>query len=309
MNVPRILPSWLRFQLSSDSTSAAVRNVILNSPLFDIDFYLRENPDIGPDRADPAMHYASFGGVQGRDPGPYFSTNWYLNRYPDVAASGMNALFHYEMHGRGERREIALAHNASDLIYKASERIPKCTKYEYAVELDELASRLLGPALKGYPSATYAKLMILRICNMLMLKHSYYHGHQETLAKPEQILIDPSNTCQLRCPGCVHSPSIKERFDWQRGIMSMSDFDRILNEFGPFALFAAFFNYGEPLINKKTPEMIAKAKGIGLSTTVSSNLSLSFDIDAVVSSGLDYLMMSIDGVSQETLGRAIITLT
>ncbi|MDP3552446.1 radical SAM/SPASM domain-containing protein [Methylocystis sp.] len=195
------------------------------------------------------------------------------------------------------------ASKSFEFVKNAIKAISDCSKYEYARTLDSLAEVLLPEALAGYPSETYAKLMILRICNILMLKHASYHGHLDVASMPLQLLLDPANTCQLQCPGCVHSPSLKDRFDWNTGVMSEKCYEKLSIEYAPFAMFAGFFNYGEPLINKRLPSMISDAKALCLYTAVSSNLSLSFDIDALVASGLDYLTMSIDGASQSTLER------
>ena len=84
--------------------------------------------------------------------------------------------------------------------------------------------------------------------------------------------------------------------------MQLNLCDSILREYGYFALAAELYNYGEPLINPNFPEMVRRAKRMGLHTVTSSNLSLRFDVEAVVQSGLDSLLMSVDGASRETLG-------
>jgi hypothetical protein len=82
---------------------------IRNSAFFDAEFYLNSNPDVRASGKDAALHYLSYGGREGRDPGPFFSTREYLATFPDVAASGLNALAHYEMFGRSEMRRLPLS--------------------------------------------------------------------------------------------------------------------------------------------------------------------------------------------------------
>lgn len=152
--------------------------------------------------------------------------------------------------------------------------------------------------------------MIIRISNLLLGNHATYHRHSSVIARPFQVMLDPSNTCQLECPGCVHSPTVARRanstgftFDWPKGLMAESCYDKIIKNFAPYAFASTFYNYGEPLINRKTPAMIRRARDLLHYTWLSSNLSLSFDVDALVSCGLDSLIISVDGTSQQTLGH------
>ncbi|MDQ2078323.1 hypothetical protein [Marinimicrobium sp. ABcell2] len=83
----------------------AVR-VIEQSEFFDAGWYVLQYPDVIESGANPAEHYARYGGFEGRDPGPGFSSSKYLSRYPDIAASGINPLVHYELHGKREGRSL-----------------------------------------------------------------------------------------------------------------------------------------------------------------------------------------------------------
>ena len=84
-------------------------DVVRHSLLFDPDWYLATYPDVAAAGADPARHYAGFGALEGRDPGPWFSTAQYLRCNADVAAAGVNPLVHYEVHGRLEGRALPSA--------------------------------------------------------------------------------------------------------------------------------------------------------------------------------------------------------
>ncbi len=184
-------------------------------------------------------------------------------------------------------------------------------KISFARDVDALSRSLYKRAGSRYPSKTYTKLIILKLANLLLAQHAAYHRHSSILARPIQLLIDPANTCQLQCPGCVHSRTAAEMkkagadnvFDWPDGNMAPETFDTIENQFVPYAFASVFFNYGEPLINKHFPDMVRQAGAYLNYTWTSTNLSLSFDVDDVVSSGLDLITLSIDGTSQQTLER------
>jgi MoaA/NifB/PqqE/SkfB family radical SAM enzyme len=114
-------------------------------------------------------------------------------------------------------------------------------------------------------------------------------------------VIDPSNTCRLACPGCVHSARSEElkRFDWPDGTLSEYRLSALLRVYGPHAVGVYFCNYGEPLLNLKTPQLIRMAKCYLMSTALSTSLSVRrFDPKAYVESGLDMMALSIDGATQ-----------
>lgn len=76
---------------------------ILESGLFDDQWYLANYPDIAAATYPPLLHYLLHGALEGRSPGPDFDASWYLSRYADIA--GLNPLLHYIDHGRHEGRD------------------------------------------------------------------------------------------------------------------------------------------------------------------------------------------------------------
>lgn len=208
---------------------------------------------------------------------------------------------------------IALPTVSSELVRLAA-LIPNIPgKRDFARQVGALQRQCLVELTAAYGNAAFAKLITLKAGNLLVARHGFHHRHTLLAGRPTQIMLDPSNSCQLQCPGCVHSPTSGERlpdpsgdrasFDWPKGLMNSSTFDRIMSDQGPFAFASILYNYGEPLLNKQFPAMVRRAKSHGMYTWTSSNLSFRFDVDAVVGSGLDLLTMSIDGTSQETLQR------
>ncbi|MDR7255347.1 hypothetical protein J2X46_004349 [Nocardioides sp. BE266] len=77
--------------------------LILESGLFDADYYRHFHPDLPAD-ADPVRHYLRFGARRGDDPSELFSTTGYQRQNADVAKSGANPLTHFLRFGRHEGR-------------------------------------------------------------------------------------------------------------------------------------------------------------------------------------------------------------
>ncbi len=74
--------------------------IILEQQLFDREYYLQKNPDVGSQSGvDPFTHFLSHGAFEGRDPHPLFDSSFYLERNPAVALMKVNPLVHYVTEG------------------------------------------------------------------------------------------------------------------------------------------------------------------------------------------------------------------
>lgn len=119
-------------------------------------------------------------------------------------------------------------------------------------------------------------------------------------AGPLKLTIDPTNACHLRCPLC---PTGLRELDRAPGHLSPGLFTRLLNEIGDTLFFIDFFNWGEPLLNPHTEELISLASDRGIICAMSTNLSLPLDaarIHRIVSSGVHEIIISLDGATPET---------
>ncbi len=83
-------------------------------------------------------------------------------------------------------------------------------------------------------------------------------------------------------------------------MMTLSTFkslvDQIYHQVGMLIL----WNQGEPYLNPDFHRMVRYAADRNLFTMTSTNASLPLDADAIVSSGLDKIIISMDGISEET---------
>jgi GT2 family glycosyltransferase len=77
---------------------------IIETGLFDADYYLECYPDAADSGMTPEMHYAVLGWLEGRWPSADFDPDFYMSEYSDVADAGLNPLLHYAEHGRREGR-------------------------------------------------------------------------------------------------------------------------------------------------------------------------------------------------------------
>jgi len=116
---------------------------------------------------------------------------------------------------------------------------------------------------------------------------------------PETGMIEPTNLCNLACPTCpTGTGKIKPLPP-----MTMERFRHVLDALAPRLRNLALWNYGEPLLHRDLPAMIAHAKRAGVGVVkVSSNAHF---LDGsrglrLLESGLDVLILSVDGASERT---------
>lgn len=121
------------------------------------------------------------------------------------------------------------------------------------------------------------------------------------LGYPYWLTVDPTNVCNLECRFC---PTGQHRENSRpKEIMAMTRFKSIMNKIGKYLLYVEFCNWGEPLLNKNTTEMIKIAKKYGARTFLSSNLNIPMTseyAEQIIKSGLDRMTISLDGASQES---------
>lgn len=120
--------------------------------------------------------------------------------------------------------------------------------------------------------------------------------------KPYWLTIDPTNFCQLQCPFC---PTGANRGVRDKATMDFAHFERFMEAAGPCAVHIDFMNWGESLLNKRLPEMIAVAKRYGAEVKLDANLNDASAqlLERLVLSRLDCLSVSVDGLTQQTYGR------
>ncbi len=116
---------------------------------------------------------------------------------------------------------------------------------------------------------------------------------------PLFVSVEPSAVCQLRCPAC---PVGRSPLRLPHEFMPRDLWERVLAQIKDSAFVIQFYFQGEPLLNKDLPQMIKEAHEAGLYTIVSTNAqAMTPDLaNALVAAGLDRIIISMDGLTQET---------
>jgi len=96
------MTGWIRRLITSlfyRLTSSHYR-LVLESGLFDRDYYLRNNPDIAANGLDPLAHYLKQGFRENRRPGMLFDPGFYLSQVHQRDEDSENPLVHYLEQGK-----------------------------------------------------------------------------------------------------------------------------------------------------------------------------------------------------------------
>ncbi len=117
---------------------------------------------------------------------------------------------------------------------------------------------------------------------------------------PPILMIEPTNICNLKCPMC---PAVVGKRVLKKGQLKLENFKKVLDEIGEYVIQLQLWNQGEPFLNKYFLEMIRYAKSKGVMTITSTNghfIESDEKAEEIIRSGLDQLILSMDGTNQET---------
>ncbi|MEQ8702536.1 MAG: SPASM domain-containing protein [Phaeodactylibacter sp.] len=146
------------------------------------------------------------------------------------------------------------------------------------------------------------KLTLRRAWNAAKVLASYFVTR--LLRRPVQwglpvtISVEPTTACNLRCPEC---PSGLRSFTRPTGNLRKDFFRQIIKELGEELIYLIFYFQGEPYINPDFLNMVEHADRQGIYTITSTNGHFLNKENArkTVASGLDRLIVSVDGTTQE----------
>jgi len=147
------------------------------------------------------------------------------------------------------------------------------------------------------------KLTVRRLWNASKLLTSYYvtkwTGKAIQWGLPMTISIEPTTACNLRCPEC---PSGLRAFSRPTGNLKKDFFRKTIDELHKQLIYLIFYFQGEPYINPGFLDMVKYAKDKGIYTITSTNGHFLNDANAkkTIESGLDRMIISVDGTTQET---------
>jgi len=148
--------------------------------------------------------------------------------------------------------------------------------------------------IKYFSIRKLRNLVLLRLSYHLsyLLKRNFRWGRYVSLS------IEPTNACNLSCIECPTGTNSLKR---KKGNFPLNAFREILDEKEKDLIYLNYYFQGEPFFNKETIRMIRMASDRNIYTSVSTNAQLiTKDLAKdIVESGLNRIIISIDGTTQE----------
>ena len=147
------------------------------------------------------------------------------------------------------------------------------------------------------------KLSFKKLTNAFKVWASYHLSKRTKRAAnygfPISIAIEPTTSCNLRCPEC---PSGLRQFTRPIGMLEPAFFKTTIDAIYKELIYLTFYFQGEPYLNPNFLEMVkyASDKKIYTSTSTNAHYLTPDQATKTVESKLDRLIISIDGTTQET---------
>ena len=159
------------------------------------------------------------------------------------------------------------------------------------------------PAINWHDSFNLiSRLTPRRAWNAGKVLSSYYiskiTGKPVQWGYPISISFEPTTSCNLRCPEC---PSGLRAFTRPTGMLQNDFFRQTIDQLSRDLLYLVFYFQGEPYLNPAFLDMVKYASEKGIYTATSTNAHYLTEENArkTVESGLDRLIISIDGTTQD----------
>ena len=146
-------------------------------------------------------------------------------------------------------------------------------------------------------------LSIRRIWNLCIVKCSFYLSRVSKTPRhfgmPVSLSIEPTTACNLACPEC---PSGLKQFTRPTGKLDLGLHQEMLSQIHKSVFYINYYFQGEPFLHPQFLELVKQSKILKIYTATSTNGHfINRDVaDQIVESGLDRLILSIDGLTQQT---------
>ena len=138
-----------------------------------------------------------------------------------------------------------------------------------------------------------------KLFNVLRVEAQLRLGRRKVWGSAFEWTIDTTNICQLKCPLCHTGLGTIDR---DKGIMHFETYTKTIDQIKDYCVWLSLYSWGEPFLNRRIHEFVAYAHQNRIATIMSTNLvkPLSPEMtENIIKSGLDVLIVSLDGVTQE----------
>jgi radical SAM protein with 4Fe4S-binding SPASM domain len=136
--------------------------------------------------------------------------------------------------------------------------------------------------------------------NRVRLADDHLRRRVIATGRPTHLKLELTNYCNLACPMCPHAQMRREV-----GYMRPELFRRVVEQAAPELEFAYLHHLGESLFHGQIGELVRIGRASGAAMGLSTNATFLDERKgrALLESGLDFLVISLDGATPETYAR------
>jgi radical SAM protein with 4Fe4S-binding SPASM domain len=145
---------------------------------------------------------------------------------------------------------------------------------------------------------------IIKPVNLFNAGYSYLHssltGKADIKGMPVSVGVELTNNCNLNCPQCSSGSGLMTR---KRGFMDIDLFKKVMKELKPYLYNINLYFQGEPMLH---PLFFSFADHCGnINSVISTNghYLTGENCEKLVRSGMNKLIVSLDGFDQETYSK------
>jgi radical SAM protein with 4Fe4S-binding SPASM domain len=148
----------------------------------------------------------------------------------------------------------------------------------------------------------FKKVPFKKILNWILVEASALIKPEQPWGWPTHFQIEPTNRCNLSCALCPISGDM----DRPTGHMDLTLFKKLIDETGDYIFLIILWDWGEPFVSPCIYDMISYARNKGIKVVSSTNVHVFVNeenADKLILSGIDSIIVSMDGITQETYSR------
>jgi radical SAM protein with 4Fe4S-binding SPASM domain len=137
--------------------------------------------------------------------------------------------------------------------------------------------------------------------NLIGSSYSYVRsvvtGNASVIGMPLAIGAELTNNCNLRCPECSSGSGSMTR---GRGYMETDLFQRVIGELSPYLYNINLYFQGEPMLHPRFFTFLELGRNLRTVISTNGHFLNEDNAERIVNSGLSVLIVSLDGLDQET---------
>lgn len=117
---------------------------------------------------------------------------------------------------------------------------------------------------------------------------------------PATVSFELTNHCNLKCPECASGSGMMQR---KRGFMDPALFEKAIRELNPYLWYASLYFQGEPFLHPDLFSLVRMKENTRIIISTNGHYLDDAGATETVKSGVYKLIVSIDGMDQETFSK------